>query len=154
MRGTSAIEVYETAPDDFTPQVEAAACYLEIDDRLLVLQSSPHKATRGLWGVPAGKLESNESPEAAALRELCEETGISIPLSQIRSLGCLYIHKPELSYIYHMFKIDLDQMPQVQLSEEHQDYTWASLQDLSSLPLIAGAYEGLQKYHLAKSFTS
>ena len=32
---------------------------------------------RGRWGLPKGHVEANESPEAAAVRELDEETGLS-----------------------------------------------------------------------------
>lgn len=32
----------------------------------------------GLWGVPGGHLEFDESPREAAVRELCEETGLVV----------------------------------------------------------------------------
>lgn len=31
----------------------------------------------GNWGLPKGHLEGSEGPEAAGLREVCEETGLS-----------------------------------------------------------------------------
>lgn len=33
----------------------------------------------GLWSLPAGFLEADEPPRAAAVRELAEETGVSVP---------------------------------------------------------------------------
>jgi len=33
---------------------------------------------RGLWDLPKGKIEANESPEEGALREVEEETGCSV----------------------------------------------------------------------------
>ncbi|MCA8348969.1 NUDIX hydrolase [Burkholderia cepacia] len=37
----------------------------------------------GLWDLPGGGRESNETPEACVLRELHEEFGLTIPGSRI-----------------------------------------------------------------------
>lgn len=141
------IEVHEIAPAGFTPQVEVAACYLEMNNKLLLLQRAHGKLEAGKWGVPAGKLENNETPENAAKRELLEETGISLANpSCIQRLNSLYIRKPEVDYIYHVFKVQLDQMPTVHLSDEHQSYTWATLKDIETIALMDGAKEALQHY--------
>ena len=146
----SLIEIHKTAPIDFTPKVEVAACYLELDGKLLILQRAGNLET-GKWGVPAGKLEKNESPLQAAIRELFEETGsLSSEAIQIQDLGALYMRKPEIDYTYHMFKFHLKELPRVTLSiKEHQNYTWGSAEDLEKLPLMAGAKEALEHYHIA-----
>jgi 8-oxo-dGTP pyrophosphatase MutT (NUDIX family) len=97
--------------------------------------------------VPAGKLEKNETPENAAKRELLEETGISLEnSSQIQRLNSLYIRKPEVAYVYHVFKVRLDQMPDVHLSDEHQAYIWANSKDIETMALMDGAREALRYY--------
>lgn len=143
------IEVHEKEPEGFNPQVQVAVCYIEIDHKLLLLQSTPEKSEPEVWAVPAGKLEKNERPEEAARRELFEETGISIEHhSQIQSLGSLYIRKPEVDYIYHLFKVKLDKIPAIRLSDEHQSYKWATSKDLEEVPLMSGAKEVLSKYRM------
>jgi 8-oxo-dGTP diphosphatase len=138
-------EVHETMPDGFNPQVQVAACYLEIDNKLLLLQSSAKKSEPQTWGVPAGKLEKNENPEEAARRELFEETGISIELpSQIQFLGSVYIRKPKIDFVYHLFKVNLDEIPDIRLSDEHQSYKWASSKDIEEITLMSGAKEVLK----------
>lgn len=146
------LEVHQTQPEDFVPQVQVAACYIEIDNRILLLQLARGKSEAGKWGVPAGKLENGESPECAAKRELFEETGITFKDSScIQSLNALYIRKPEIDYVYHLFKIRLDQMPEVHLSNEHQSYAWASPDDIETITLMNGAKEALQHYHARAS---
>ena len=140
-------EVHETEPHGFNPEVQISACYLEIDGKLLLLQRAHGKLEPGKWGVPAGKLEKNETPEQATQRDLFEETGISF--ENLSPMPCLYIRKPEIDYIYHPFKIQLDRIPPVQLSNEHQNYQWVTSQEMQKLPLMDGAQEAL--YHYRKN---
>ena len=127
--------------------MQAAGCYLEIDNKFLLLRRASSKLEPGRWGVPAGKLEKGETSEKAAIRELLEETGISLERpSQIQCVGSLYIRKPESDYVYHLFRVQVDQVPEVRLSDEHESYKWASLKDLEEMPLMAGAKEALQHY--------
>ncbi|MBS0624168.1 MAG: NUDIX hydrolase [Verrucomicrobia bacterium] len=144
--------IYEHAPHDFIPKLQVAACYLEFDGKLLVLKRSEEKIEGGKWGVPAGKLEQDESPHQAALRELKEETAI-MPAhpSHVRYLRTLCIRKPHIDYLYHMFYIHLDQQPQVVLSQEHKEYAWASEQERAKLELMDGAHKLIEYYKAAMS---
>ncbi|MBS0652719.1 MAG: NUDIX hydrolase [Verrucomicrobia bacterium] len=141
------IEVFEKQPEGFVPKVEVAACYVEIDGRILLLQVGDHKSEPGKWGVPAGKKESGETIENTAQRELFEETGILVSSSaHVEHVGALYLRKPEVDYVYHMFRVRLHEIPVVQLSAEHQGYIWASAQEVDQMPLMAGAKEALEKF--------
>lgn len=140
-------EIHEKEPEGFSPQVQVAACYIEIDSQLLLLQRASNKVEPGKWGVPGGKLEKGETPEQAAVRELSEETGISVESSsQVRYVGALYIRKPTVDYVYHLFKVQVEQMPAISLSNEHENYKWASLKDLEEMPLMTGGQEILDYY--------
>lgn len=140
------VEVHETKPETFNPQTEVAACYLECDERLLLLLNAPGDSEAGSWGVPAGKLESNESPLNGAIRELFEETSISIDLSQFQSIGSLYIRKPEVDYIFHLFRIKIGTRPEVRLSPEHQNYRWVSAEEMEMMPMMIGGKEAYARY--------
>jgi 8-oxo-dGTP pyrophosphatase MutT (NUDIX family) len=132
---------------NFQPKMQASACYIEMDNHLLLIQQASRKSEEGLWGVPAGKLEPGETPEAAAKRELFEETGIQMLTStQIQYLNTLYIRKPDIDYVYYMFKIHLDKKPTIRLTSEHHNYRWANFKDMENMPLRAGAKEALQYY--------
>lgn len=55
----------------------AAVALVDADRRVLIAQRPEGKSLAGLWEFPGGKLEEGETPEAALIRELEEELGIS-----------------------------------------------------------------------------
>ena len=54
-----------------------AAALVGSDGQVLLAQRPQGKALAGMWEFPGGKLEPGESPEAALVRELHEELGIT-----------------------------------------------------------------------------
>lgn len=59
-----------------SPLLVVAAALVDADGRVLLQQRPPGKAMAGLWEFPGGKVEGQETPEAALIRELEEELGI------------------------------------------------------------------------------
>jgi 8-oxo-dGTP diphosphatase len=59
------------------PMIVVAAALIDADGRLLVQQRPRGKPMAGLWEFPGGKVEAGETPDAALIRELGEELGIS-----------------------------------------------------------------------------
>jgi len=140
------VEVSDHKPIDFQSKMEASGCYLEVDDHILLIQQGTEKADAEQWGIPAGKLEPGETPEMTAQRELFEETGIQLCASRLIYLGTLYIRRPDLDYVYYLFKVHLDQKPTIRLSSEHNNYQWVNDKDMQTLPLRPGAAEALHYY--------
>jgi len=56
----------------------AACALIDADGRVLIAQRPDDKAMAGLWEFPGGKVEENERPEDALIRELKEELAISV----------------------------------------------------------------------------
>lgn len=139
-------QIWESPPEDFRSDVEVAACYVEIDGRILLMERASKSAEGKTWGVPAGKIEQGETPPQAALRELIEETGIKVSSSQVKEIGKLYVWKPRGTFIYHMFQVHVNEVPVVNLSHEHTQYKWANAQDLETLHFIGGGREALDHY--------
>lgn len=57
-----------------------AAALVDRDNRVLLAQRPQGKSLAGLWEFPGGKLNANETPEHALVRELHEELGIDVCL--------------------------------------------------------------------------
>jgi 8-oxo-dGTP diphosphatase len=58
--------------------IVVAAALADREGRVLLQRRPEGKAMAGLWEFPGGKMEEGERPEAALVRELAEELGISV----------------------------------------------------------------------------
>ncbi|WP_075997467.1 (deoxy)nucleoside triphosphate pyrophosphohydrolase [Salaquimonas pukyongi] len=54
-----------------------ACALIDADNRVLITRRPEGKAMAGLWEFPGGKVERDELPEDALLRELQEELGVT-----------------------------------------------------------------------------
>ena len=66
--------------------IVVAVALIDVDDRVLVTKRLAGKHMGGLWEFPGGKIEIDESPEAALIRELKEELGINVSERHINNL--------------------------------------------------------------------
>jgi 8-oxo-dGTP diphosphatase len=67
--------------------VIVAACVLVNEaGELLIAKRPPGRPLAGLWEFPGGKVEQEEQPEEALIRELKEELGIEIASSDLEPL--------------------------------------------------------------------
>ena len=58
-------------------KVAVAIIYDQLN-RILITQRAAHLPSGGLWEFPGGKLEPNETPEAALIREIKEEVNLDV----------------------------------------------------------------------------
>lgn len=134
--------VFQEAPENFSPKVEVAACFIGVDDKVLFLKRLPNKSEGSTWGIPGGKCEKGEMAQEAMIREIREETKIELDRLPIKSFGKVYIRYPKGDFIYHMFECNFQEFPNVVIDlEEHSEYRWITLQEALELPLIPGEDE-------------
>ena len=75
------------AKSQFPLVLVSAVALVDIDGRILLAQRPAHKSMGGLWEFPGGKIEADESPEAALIRELHEELDINTSESCLAPLS-------------------------------------------------------------------
>jgi 8-oxo-dGTP diphosphatase len=64
-----------------------ACALVDADGRVLIAQRPEGKAMAGLWEFPGGKIEPEETPEHALIRELKEELSIDVTQSCLAPLS-------------------------------------------------------------------
>ncbi len=67
-----------TGADPLPLKLVAAVALIDADGRVLLARRPEGRELAGLWEFPGGKLKENETPEAALVRELEEELGITV----------------------------------------------------------------------------
>lgn len=63
--------------------IVVAAALADDRGRVLLQQRAPGRTMAGLWEFPGGKIEQDELPDAALVRELREELGIEVDAGQL-----------------------------------------------------------------------
>lgn len=96
---------------------------------------------KGLYALPGGFIKQTESLEAAAIRELKEETGIKLPAQLLKSaiVGNRVFDHPNRSLrgrtITHAycFKLSEGELPEVRGSDDADTAFWLPLMDVARL---------------------
>ncbi len=81
-----------------TVQAAGVVCFRG-DDVLLIRRATPPR--QGEWSLPGGRLEKDEAPADAALRELTEETGVTARLLGLIEIVDTIMGEPEKLYLLH-----------------------------------------------------
>ena len=83
--------------------IVVACALIDPDNRVLVAQRPEGKAMAGLWEFPGGKLEPNERPEPALIRELHEDLGIEVKEACLAPLTFASFAYPEFHLLMPLY---------------------------------------------------
>jgi dihydroneopterin triphosphate diphosphatase len=91
----------------------------------LVLRRGAGGRCPGSWETVHGHIEAGETPAAAAVRELAEETGASpARLYNLSRMEAFYQHRPDQVALIPVFVAFVDPALTVRLSSEHDRFEW------------------------------
>ncbi len=99
---------------------------------LLLKRAAISERFAGQWEPPGGKIDPGETFDVALLREVREETGLSVVLDEVAGITEFSMPKFQVALIYmkaHAVSGNL------QLSEEHEDFVWLRPEEFNSKEL-------------------
>lgn len=87
--------------------LNSTLCYIERNDAWLLLHrvKKENDVNRDKWIGPGGKFEDGESPEECMLREVREETGLTLTSYRFRGIVTFVSDRWETEYM-HLFTAD------------------------------------------------
>jgi type II secretory ATPase GspE/PulE/Tfp pilus assembly ATPase PilB-like protein/8-oxo-dGTP pyrophosphatase MutT (NUDIX family) len=97
--------------------------------RILAVQRALDTRCPGAWETVHGRIEGDERPEAAARREVKEETGLEIDRLYNVTVQPFYLHTLQTIQLAVVFAAFVAEPGEVTLGAEHQHHEWLSLED-------------------------
>lgn len=82
--------------------INTTLCYIEKDNKYLMLHRTKKKndLNEGKWIGVGGKFEKDETPEECLLREVKEETGLTLTKYKLRGVITFQSNEWETEYMY------------------------------------------------------
>jgi 8-oxo-dGTP diphosphatase len=115
-------------------------------DKVLLCKRNNMGSFPGMWSIPGGKMEENETPIEGAKREFLEETDVNINDKEIKLIGLIPRHTRDgkkvkgLMYVY-LLEVEEPIIPDLVNAidgEEHTDSGYFTLDEIN--PETSGDY--------------
>jgi 8-oxo-dGTP diphosphatase len=111
----------------------AAVALIDQDCRVLIAQRPQGKTLAGLWEFPGGKVELDERPEAALIRELREELGIAVEEACLAPFTFASFAYPDFHLLMPLYICR--RWTGFVAARENQTLKWVRPQDLRAYPM-------------------
>jgi 8-oxo-dGTP diphosphatase len=112
---------------------------------LLVRRGQP--PGEGLWSLPGGRVEGDETDEQALVRELREETGLHVHVGPL--VGVVERPAPEGNvFSIHDYGATV-RGGVLNPGDDAGEVRWVTLEELPTLPTTEGLLETLREWHIA-----
>lgn len=93
--------------------------------RMLILERTGSKT----WSLPGGRLDKDETWDAAFVREVLEETGFTV--ASMKPFATNILTYPDVTKYCVYFDTVVRSADDIRLSPEHSDFRWISADDFS-----------------------
>lgn len=117
----------------------------DADGRILLIRRG-HAPGAGLWSLPGGRVEPGESDHAAVVREVSEETGLTVTPGAF--LGAVQRPAPGGAVLDIRDYEAAVTGGALAAGDDAADVRWVSCCGLTQLPLTTGLVEALAAWHV------
>jgi ADP-ribose pyrophosphatase YjhB (NUDIX family) len=115
-----------------TPFVGAEAAIFDEDGRIFLIR----RKDTARWAMPGGAADVGESPSAAVVREVLEETGLRVqPLRLVGIFDSRQIWSPDAVHLYNLTVICRRMGGELTLTDETTDFGYFTQEEALHLPL-------------------
>lgn len=120
--------IHFSPPHQFNPTFTVVGVFLEHGGEFVLLLRQDHKPEGNTWCLPAGKVGTDERTEAAACREVFEETGVKVDEDQLEFIKEVYVVFPTYDFIYRTYRYQMsgDRPSIVIAPDEHKEFAWVT----------------------------
>jgi 8-oxo-dGTP diphosphatase len=123
--------------------VAAKGIVLRDDGAVLLIKRAPDSSDPECWDLPGGKMSYGERLVETLIREVREETGLTVTPTQVLHVSH-FIKEPFwvtcITFLCPSFE------GEVQLSDEHVGHAWVTVDDLPDRPYARAIREQLDAY--------
>lgn len=109
--------------------VRVVAAIIVKDGLVLACRRNPDRAAGGLWEFPGGKIEPNEMPERALVREIYEELGVEIMVGDLVSRSSTGVDEIVIDLACYVARLT-GEAPVA--STDHDALAWLQVEQLST----------------------
>jgi 8-oxo-dGTP diphosphatase len=128
----------------------------ELEDPRVLLVKRGREPLAGFWSLPGGCVETGEGLEAAAAREVLEETGLVVSVGPIAAVFERLMPDSEGRCEYHYVLIDFYctvQSGSPRPGDDSAEVAWFDLDSLSKLQLTEGTLAVIRDCARPKNFS-
>ena len=113
------------------------------DGEILIVKRHPKSKTDPeMWELPGGKVEKGEHFADALVREIQEETSLDVNVGDFcEAIQNDYSHKRTVQLMMYLS----DVKGSVEISDEHTEFMWASIEKIKTLKLSTSFKKVLEK---------
>lgn len=109
-----------------------------VEDGALLLVQRGQAPAKGLWAVPGGRVEADETVRAAVAREAAEETGLIVEVGGLAWTGRVSgAGRDYLLFDYHADVVGGTLRP----GSDASDARWVPLDEVARLPVVDTMHE-------------
>jgi mutator protein MutT len=105
---------------------------------LLIRRSAESKNNAGLWEMPGGKIDHGESFDEALIREIKEETGLDVEITETLGFAESRLSNLIISYIIMGARAENQR---VTVSDEHKESYWAKPGELPGMEDVCPQFQ-------------